>query len=153
MNFEMTAPAGKLTLAVIASVICAEFQYYAPALVLLAVCIITDYITGIVKAWNCGTLSSRVGVKGLVTKICYLIGVAVGFGVDLLIRIAVNNAGFEISTPFIFGLVVTLIFICNELLSIIENIAVIGVPIPSFLIKALRIFKKQFEGEVIKEDP
>jgi toxin secretion/phage lysis holin len=155
MNLELTASTGKLTLAVIGAVVCAKFQFYAPALLLLAICLIGDYGTGVIKAWKNGALSSKIGMKGIVVKLCYLIGVAVGFAVDLLIRIAVYTAGFAIEPPFIFGLAVTVLFICNELVSICENLVEIGVPMPKFLIGSLQIYKKIFESkaDIKAEDP
>jgi toxin secretion/phage lysis holin len=155
MNLGFTASTGQVTLSVLFAVICAKFQFYAPALLILALCLFGDYVTGVIKAWIKNDLSSKAGLKGIVVKLCYLIGVAVGFAVDLLIRIAVSSAGFDIQTPFIIGLVMTLLFIGNELISISENLAVIGVPMPKNLVKSLRIFNKMFEDatNIKKEDP
>ncbi|MBR3240422.1 MAG: phage holin family protein, partial [Oscillospiraceae bacterium] len=51
-------------------------QLLAPVIVLLIVMII-DYVTGMVQAWASSTLSSRVGIMGIVKKIGYLLAIAV----------------------------------------------------------------------------
>ena len=88
-----------------------------PLCVLAAVMII-DYATGIAAAWSCKLLSSRVGVKGIVKKVAYLALVAVGMVVDYLMMISVW-------------------LIINELLSILENLGRLGIPLPDFLVRAV----------------
>ena len=55
-----------------------------PIIVLCAVMIL-DYITGMIAAWKARELSSRRGTFGIVKKLCYLVAVCVGIGVDWLI--------------------------------------------------------------------
>ena len=52
-------------------------QLAAPVLVLLCMMVI-DYVTGMVKAYMTAQLSSRIGVKGILKKLCYMAMVAVG---------------------------------------------------------------------------
>ena len=83
-------------------------QLAAPVLVLLCMMAI-DYVTGMVKAYMTAQLSSRIGIKGILKKLCYMAMVAVGAGVDYLLRGALVQAGID-------------------LISILENLAAIGVP-------------------------
>ena len=127
----------RLTLAALGALVMAEFRYYAPALVLLLCCMMLDYATGLVKAWMKKSLSSEVGLKGLVKKLCYLFGVAGGFAADLLVSLTAESFGLPAGLPALFGLMATLLLSLNELLSIVENLGEIGVPMPKPLVDAL----------------
>lgn len=107
-----------------------------PLCVLAAVMII-DYATGIASAWSCRELSSRVGVKGIVKKVAYLALVAVGMVVDYLISSALLHVGAELPFNYCFGMMIAVWLIVNELLSILENLGRLGIPLPEFLVKAV----------------
>ena len=98
-----------------------------PMLVLLGVMLL-DYITGMVKAYMTAQLSSRIGIKGILKKLCYMAMVAVGAGVDYLLRGALVQAGIDLHIELFCGLLVAIWLIINELISILENLAAIGVP-------------------------
>lgn len=102
-------------------------QLAAPVLVLLSMMII-DYVTGMVKAYMNSELSSRIGIKGILKKLCYMAMVAVGAGVDYLLRGALVQAGINLHIELFCGLLVAIWLIINELISILENLAAIGVP-------------------------
>ena len=74
-------------------------QLAAPVLVLLCMMVI-DYITGMVKAYMTAQLSSRIGVKGILKKLCYMAMVAVGAGVDYLLRGALVQAVSTCTSSF-----------------------------------------------------
>lgn len=128
----------RLTLAGLAALVMAEFRYYAPALLLLVFCIVLDYVTGMTRAWMKGELSSGVGIRGFVKKLCYILGVAVGFAADLLISLLADNLGLTVDIPAVLGLTVTLMLSLNELISVAENLGQIGVPMPAALTRALQ---------------
>ena len=128
----------RLTLAGLAALVMAEFRYYAPALLLLVFCIVLDYVTGMTRAWMKGELSSGVGIRGFVKKLCYILGVAVGFSADLLISLLADNLGLTVDIPAVLGLTVTLMLSLNELISVAENLGQIGVPMPAALTRALQ---------------
>lgn len=102
-------------------------QLAAPVLMLLCMMVI-DYVTGMVKAYMTAQLSSRIGVKGILKKLCYMAMVAVGAGVDYLLRGALVQAGIDLHIELFCGLLVTVWLIINELISVLENLAAIGVP-------------------------
>ena len=54
--------------------------------------------------------------------------VAVGAAVDYLLRGAVIGAGITLDVKLFFGLLVAIWLIINELISVMENLAAIGVP-------------------------
>ena len=85
--------------------------------------IVIGYISGVLIAIINKKLSSEVGFKGLVKKIFMLMLVAVGHIIDA----QVIGSGAAVMTA------VELFFIANEGISILENAARLGVPIPKKL--------------------
>lgn len=102
------------------------------AFICLIVAIALDYISGLIKAYNTKTLSSSIGFRGILKKIGILILVMLSVIVD---RITVNNGGIRT--------LVVYYFVANEGLSILENLAQAGLPIPKKLKEALRVIKKE----------
>ena len=99
----------------------------APMLVLLGVMLL-DYITGMIKAYIRAELNSKFGIKGILKKLCYMVMVAVGAAVDYLLRGAVIGAGITLDVKLFFCMLVTVWLTINELISVMENLAAIGVP-------------------------
>lgn len=101
----------------------------------LVVMMLLDYVSGMVRAWMTRTLSSRTGLIGIVKKLCYLILIAVALGVDYVVF---SGALHLEEPPTVFALVVAAWLIINEALSVLENLAQIGVPVPKWLDTAIR---------------
>lgn len=107
-----------------------------PMIVLILVMVL-DYCTGMAKAWIRGELSSRKGVRGILKKLSYLIIVVVAGVMDWLIADGLQGVGVEYKLPFLLGAIVTIWLIINELISILENVAAAGGPVPAWLTKLL----------------
>lgn len=116
-----------------------------PLLVLVAVMLI-DYVTGMAGASYTGKLNSRVGVMGIVKKAGYIALVAVGMVVDYLISSALVNIGIHIQITYCFGMIITIWLIINELISILENLGEMNIPLPQFLIKTIKSLKGNVEN-------
>ena len=86
-----------------------------------------DYITGILSAFIRKELSSEAGAKGIVKKMTIYIIVGIGNLADTYLL----GGGSALRTALIF------FYAANELVSLIENIANIGLPIPKVLRDAL----------------
>jgi phage-related holin len=67
--------------------------------------------------------------------------VAVAMVVDWTIINVASSLNFNIPTTTFFGLLVTIWLIINELISILENLTRLDVPMPSFLINVVSNFK------------
>ena len=104
------------------------FGMLTQPLLVLFFAMVLDYLTGMTKAYIFSQLSSRIGVKGILKKLCYMAMVAVGAAVDYLLRGAVIGAGITLDVKLIFGMLVTVWLTINELISVMENLAAIGVP-------------------------
>lgn len=122
----------------IVSVILTTFVYLVGgidnAMQSLLIVIVIDYLTGIVSAIYNKELSSKIGFKGILKKISYLFVVALSVVID-------NLTGQS-------GLIRTLViyfFVANDGLSIIENMAEMGVKLPQKLIDSLEQIKKKGE--------
>lgn len=119
----------------VASVVATSFIWlvggFDVALSCLLVAIVIDYISGIIKAYETKTLSSAIGFRGILKKVGILLIVMLAVLVD---RITIDNGG--VRTLVIYY------FVANEGLSILENLAQAGLPIPKSLKNALKVIKK-----------
>ena len=108
---------------------------WSAGLTTLLIFMIIDYISGLLvagvfKASNkseSGALNSKAGWKGLAKKSMTLFFVLIAYRLDLMI-----------GTNYIRDAVV-IGFCVNELISIVENAATMGLPLPPVLIKAIDI--------------
>lgn len=100
------------------------------ALQILLTVIVLDYITGVCKAIYNRKMNSKVGAKGIIKKLGYLIVVAVSVELD---RITGNTGA--IRTLVIY------FFVANEGISILENWGGMGLPLPQKLTDTLEQLK------------
>lgn len=125
----------------------AYFQIIAIPLIVLTAVMLVDYITGMVAAYTKAELSSRKGLKGIFKKIGYFCLVAVGITTDYIICSALSSIGITSEVTMVFGLIVTIWLIINELISILENLTKLEVPIPDFLVKVISRLKNSVENK------
>ena len=96
-----------------------------------------DYLTGIMCAVVDRRLSSRIGFKGIFKKVLIFCLVGIGHALDTHII----GSGSVIRTAVIF------FYLSNEGLSLIENAAYLGLPIPSKLKAVLEQLHDRAEKE------
>lgn len=96
-----------------------------------------DYITGVIVAVINKRLSSEVGFKGLAKKFLILVFVAVGHIADTYI---LGGTPAAMSAVMLF-------YIANEGISIIENAAALGLPVPKKLTNIMEQIKNKSESE------
>lgn len=121
--------------------IAAAFGGWDEALTTLLVFMGADYVSGLVVAGvfhnspktSTGALESNAGFKGLFRKAMTLVFVLVGHRLDLALGVNyVRDA-------------VCVAFIANELISVVENAGLMGLPIPSIVTDAIDILNKKAE--------
>ncbi len=117
----------KGTIAVISGILAYLWGAWDALIIALIVCVIADYVTGIIKAAIKGELSSGVGWRGLLKKVLIFVLVAVATVVDNVVP-ATNGA---------LRTAVIAFYIANEGLSILENAGELGLPMPAKLRNAL----------------
>ena len=99
--------------------------------------VVIDYITGVMCAINDKTLSSSVGFKGICKKVLIFLMVGIGHILDT----KVIGTGSVLRTAFIF------FYISDEGISLIENAAHLGLPIPQKLRDVLEQLHNRAEKE------
>lgn len=99
----------------------------------LIIFVVIDYITGIMVAILDRKLSSEIGFRGIFKKILVFTFV----GIANIIDVHLIRNGSAIRTAVIF------FYISNEGISIIENSAKIGLPIPQRLKDVLKQLNKE----------
>ena len=82
--------------------------------------VVIDYLTGVMCAINDKTLSSEVGFKGICRKVLIFLLV----GIANILDVHVIGAGSVLRTAVIF------FYISNEGVSLLENAAHLGLPVP-----------------------
>jgi toxin secretion/phage lysis holin len=123
---------------VLGSLVASLFGGWTASLTTLLIFMGIDYATGLIVAGvfhnspktDTGALESRAGFKGLIRKFMILLFVLIGYRLDV-----------AVGTTYIRD-AVCIAFIANELLSIIENAGLMGVPIPSVITEGIDILKK-----------
>ena len=109
---------------------CAAFGGVDAWLRALLTVIVIDYITGVVGAVVQEDLDSRVGYKGICKKMMMLCVVAMAVQADNVIGAGAVLRGMAVG-----------FYLANDSLSILENAARIGVPVPQGLVNKLEQMK------------
>lgn len=125
----------------VGAAIAAAFGGWGDSMTTLLILMGIDYLTGIICAgvFNAspktanGALESRAGWKGLCRKGVTLLIILVAARIDLLLETNYFRDGACIA------------FIVNELLSIVENAGLMGLPIPGIIVKAIEVLKSKSE--------
>lgn len=117
-------------------------------MLLLIMLNILDYATGIAAAkYRNEAISSDKGLRGIIKKLCTLLLVGIGAVMDWVLMFATATAGLTIPFTFVVATVVAVWLICNEIISVLENMLDIGVALPPFLEKLAKYIRRQAELE------
>ena len=126
---------------------------YIPVLLMVA-CNIIDYATGLMAAKyrTDGKISSYKSIRGIQKKVTMWLLAVVGAIIDQLLKYASGVLGYDLHITFLVACFVAIWIICNELISILENMIDIGVSIPKFLMPLVKNIKKYTEDAVNIDD-
>lgn len=125
-------------------------------LLLLIVMMFADYLTGMMASkrealdhpndpaygWN-----SAKGAIGIFKKVAYMFVILVAVAVDYIIRKVAAEVGLQIDVKAIFGLMVAVWYLLNEMLSIIENAGRMGASVPDWLTKYISVLKNKIDDK------
>lgn len=100
--------------------------------------VVIDYITGVMCAINDKTLSSEVGFRGICRKVLIFLLV----GIANILDVQVIGIGSVLRTAVIF------FYISNEGVSLLENAAHLGLPVP----EKIKIVLEQLHDRAESED-
>lgn len=130
-------------LGMVGSAIASAFGGWDAGLATLMIFMALDYVSGLAVAGvfhksnktDTGSLESGAGWKGLCRKCMTLLFVLVAYRIDLIIGVDyIRDA-------------VIIAFIANELISLVENAGLMGVPLPDVITRAIDILQKKAESE------
>lgn len=99
--------------------------------------VVIDYITGVMCAINDKTLSSEVGFRGICRKVLIFLLV----GIANILDVQVIGTGSVLRTAVIF------FYISNEGVSLLENAAHLGLPVPEKIKTILEQLHDRSESE------
>lgn len=112
------------------------FGWPDPAVELLLFVMICDLLTGVLDGIAGGSSKTE---KGYLSSKAFLRGVCKKVGMMLLVAIS-NMAGNYLDTTFMKAVTVNAL-IASELISIIENLGLLGVPVPAVITDAIELLK------------
>ena len=139
MNKQMICTA----IGAVGSFIASIFGGWDTALATLLIFMAVDYITGLLvagvfhaspKSKN-GALESKAGFKGLIRKGLVLVVILVACRMDMLLGVNYIRDAACIA------------FIVNELISMVENFGLMGVPFPEPIKEAIELLQKKGDGK------
>ena len=139
MNKQMICTA----IGAVGSFIASIFGGWDTALATLLIFMAVDYITGLLvagvfhaspKSEN-GALESKAGFKGLIRKGLVLVVILVACRMDMLLGVNYIRDAAGIA------------FIVNELISMVENFGLMGVPFPEPIKEAIELLQKKGEKQ------
>jgi len=128
----------KTGIAVIGTIFTWLFGAWDTPLGILILFMALDYATGLLRGYINKELSSDVGLKGIARKAVILIVLIVAVALDRLL-----NMG-----NWLFRSLICYFYIANEGLSLLENCASLGVPIPKNMLDALAQLKDGEKKEI-----
>ena len=100
--------------------------------------VVIDYVTGLMCAISDKTLSSEVGFKGICRKVLIFLMVGIGNIIDVQV----------LGSPGVLRTAVIFFYLSNEGVSLLENAAHLGLPVPD----AIKTVLEQLHDRSEKED-
>ena len=97
----------------------------------------TDYITGVMCAISDKTLSSEVGFKGICRKVLIFLLVGIGNIIDVQV----------LGSPGVLRTAVIFFYLSNEGVSLLENAAHLGLPVPDAIKTVLEQLHDRSDGK------
>ena len=142
MNVKLTYYSALAVLAAAGAAITEALGGWDTALQTLVVLMAIDYVTGLLCAliWKRspktadGTFESKASLKGLIRKGAILLVVYIAARLDVLMNTEITR------------LAVILFFIANDGFSILENLGIMGVPLPDIIKNAFTLLREKSDG-------
>ncbi|WP_225877831.1 phage holin family protein [Alkalibacter mobilis] len=101
----------------------------------LLIFVAVDYLSGLMVAVGKKKLSSKIGFEGLIKKVFIFLLVLISAQLD---KVLLNHEAY-------FRMMTALFYISNEGISIIENAAMLGLPVPKPIHRVLEQLKEDYD--------
>ena len=139
----------KMCISVLCGAAASFFGQYGLLFVFVAVAVILDFVTGIIKAEAVGEgLDSKRARQGFWRKIALFAALSFGIFLDLISDVLLETAGIVISYDTPFALIVASYIVLNESISIAENLYQINPKtLPNTLVKLLKVARDKSDRE------
>lgn len=139
----------KAVFTMVLSFVSAILGVLAIPVMLLVACNVIDYITGLMASkYRAQDINSYKSIRGIFKKVSMWLLVMVGAIIDEMLLYTSTSIGWKSPVTFLIACVVALWLICNEIISILENIQDMGVRIPAFLQPLVKHIRSQVEEQV-----
>lgn len=154
MKDSIVEQSSKGILAMIIALIGYMYNAITAIVIVFAFLMLIDYITGMIASYLEKTWDSKIAIRGVIKKVGYIFLLLITILFDYSIINVGTTLGITLTTVGIFTLLTTCWLISTELISVVENLGRMGVPIPDFLKKAFKRLKDTSEkiGEKQVED-
>lgn len=107
----------------IGGVLAAYFKAYIPLMVIVAIAVLFDIVTGVIAAVYTGEgLNSKKARLGALKKATMFLALGFGIFLDYLIPMATAQIGFEVSAKLLFSSIIAFYIVFTECVSVCENI-------------------------------
>ncbi len=139
----------KWILSIVGGALAAFWGQYGLFIVLVALAVVLDVITGLVKAKAIGEgLSSQKATKGFWKKVSLFVGLFFGIFLDYVMLTVLAQSGITININLPFALIFACYIILNESISIAENLVLINPEImPKWIAKLLKVAKDDLDSK------
>ena len=119
------------------------------AVIIWALCIFLDYVSGTAAARKRGEWSSAIAREGLWHKLGEIFAVLVAALCDIALKVVIEGSGVPIGVEMsaLMTPIVLLWYIVTELGSIIENAQKLGAPVPAWIISGLKKYSEKIDSE------
>ncbi len=119
--------------------------------IVLAAFMILDYITGLLCGlFRYGGFSYKKAVRGILKKLLFLVLILITILLEFLIDFLTTNAGITLHVQGAITTAMYIYLIGTEGLSIIQNLIILGIPVPQFMIKLFGLIRDE-SGNLIKK--
>ena len=120
----------------------------AVPVILIVSCNIIDYATGLMASPDRDEdINSYKSIREIMKKVCMCLLVVVGAIIDQLLLHASDTVGIAMPFTFLVACIVAIWIICNEIISILENIKDMSVTLWGFLEPLVKNIKSEVENK------
>jgi toxin secretion/phage lysis holin len=113
---------------------------------------IGDYVTGVLKARYTNTENSNKGAKGIIKKVGYWAVIGIAFFLSYAFEKMGTVIGINLGFTTLIGWFTLGTFIINEMRSILENLVVLGVEVPAWLVRGLEVANDKINNAAGSEE-